>query len=366
MKMLTLISTSIMAASLMSCAVTQATLDPNTERSVTRSFQDITAARAIKARMLRVEGFELDDVSVDVTQGIVLLAGAAPRDVDKIEAERIAWSAPRVTKVGNEIYIGQSNGFLSKTKDELISKSVRTRLATSSNVRNLNYDIETRDGIVYLMGIARNQDELVEAARIVSVTRGVKEVVSYATVKGDIPNAFTGANSPSHVAQSTASLQVPTTQVPSGRTLSSPGDDLGFWGTPVPSSPTTDLSEQYGGQTIIDPTAPLPYRPGIVELDADALESGEPYLRDPLTGERIILPPGVKPIPYVPDSPGSLGAGGAPLPPGAVPSKILGVESTETFAGGASVSLSTPYTMDDQGNQIPVSWDGSQWVAVIK
>lgn len=362
MKILTLISTGLIGVSLMGCAVTQATLDPNSERSVQRSFRDITAARAIKARMLRVQGFDLNDVSVDVAEGIVVLAGATPTPEDRVEAERIAWSAPSVTKVGNEIYVGRSAGFLSKTKDDLISTSVRTKLATSNSVRNLNYEIETREGIVYLMGVARNQDELEEAARLASITRGVREVVSYATIKGDIPNAYNGAPSPSHVAQSTASAS-----------SSASGNDMSFWGTPVPSSPTTGSnsgytngSGSYGGQQIIDPTAPLPYRPGTTELDADALESGEPYLRDPYTGERIELPPGVKPIPYTPDAPGSLGAGAAPLPPGAQPSRTLGIESTEDFVGGTSVTLSKPFTMDDNGNQVPVRWDGSQWVGVVK
>lgn len=409
MKMLTLIlaSSALLSTTLLSgCTMTQSLIDPNTERSTTRSFRDITAARAIKSRMLRVEGFELQDVTVDIDQGIVVLAGSAPREEDKVEAERIAWSAPGITQIGNEIYVGRSLGFFSKTKDEIISTSVRTKLATSSAVRNLNYQIETRDGVVYLLGVARNEDELTEAARLASITRGVKEVVSYATLQGQMPNSFYGGEATSHVASST-------------------NKDLSFWGTPVtntgsmpsydPSSDTIPYSPIGGSQNlapIYDQDAPLPYRPGISEvnpdtmgprqLDSDAIESGEPYYVDPQTGQRIELPPGVKPIPYVPDmGPGSLGAGGAPLPPGVTPPKVLGVNYNEpinsqpnlilpastysgTYMSDISEHITTAptvtqryiYTPSPSGvpsiepeiisnpvqNDIHVIWNGSAWV----
>ena len=132
---------SVCAASVLSgCAytVSKAALDPKAGVSVERSLEDVTAARAIRARMLRADGHDLNDVSVDVVRGIVVLAGAAPNPADKTEAGRIAASAPGVVKVGNEIYVGRSQGLGSKTKDEFISTTVRTRLASSNNVRNLN------------------------------------------------------------------------------------------------------------------------------------------------------------------------------------------------------------------------------------
>lgn len=360
------------------CAVTQAAIDPNSERSVTRSFRDITAARAIKSRMLRIEGFDLNDISVDVDQGIVVLAGAAPREEDKIEAERIAWSAPGVTQVGNEVRVGQSANLFSKTKDDLIATAIRTKLAGSNSVKNLNYTIEMRDGVAYLLGVARSEEELAEAARLASITRGVKEVVSYVTIKGDIPNSYYSHAEQSHIASRTIS---PSYQG---------SDDLSYWGEPVtsmpntsssetiPYSPPSNTSEPY---THLDPSAPLPYRPGISEinpdtmgpgqLDPDAIESGEPYYRDPVTGEQIIIPEGVKPIPYVPDmGPGSLGAGGTPPPPGANINPVIGVTHNSEYQGAETQIYLQPANADiiaptnqPPTEQIQVYWNGSAWVA---
>ena len=401
MRLLTILSVTVAAAAFSGCAVTKSALDTKSEVTVKRSLQDVTAARAIKARMLRASEHDLNDISVDVVQGIVVLAGATPQASAKKEAERIAWSAPGVSKVGNEIYVGRSSGFSQKTKDGLIDTAIRTKLASSNEVRNLNYRVETRDGIVYLLGVARSQQELKEAARLASITRGVKEVVSYVTVKGDIKNSYgsgsAGASAPS-VAYSGGSI--PSTQYNGTPYGQSPApsvgadDDTSFWGTPVEGA-----QDIYGGAQAslpqsapVDPSAPLPYNPNHVELDADALESGEPYLRDPYTGQKIELPEGVKPLPYIPPGPGSLGEGAMPLPPGAEDKIAKFGAGTElppalpqpaapplaspndpgpvndmSMSGGESVRVTKPYTIDpNTGEKINVSWDGTQWVGVIK
>lgn len=368
---------SVCAASVLSgCALTvsKAALDPQAGVSVERSLEDVTAARAIRARMLRAEGHDLNDVSVDVVKGIVVLAGATPNAADKEEAGRIAASAPGVEKVGNEIYVGRSQGLGSKTKDEFISTSVRTRLATSNNVRNLNYTIETRDGVVYLMGVARSQAELEEAARLASITKGVREVVSYVSVKSDMPNAYgqgAAGSSQSNMASTTIPHSAPAPySVPYSPPASSVApqsaagaDSLDYWGSPVESAAPVDNAAL---PLPIDPSAPLPYRPGISELDADALDSGKPILRDLMTGEEIILPPGVEPLPYIPDGPGSLGAGGVAPPPGALANQAAQIVS-DSLPDGPSVRVTEPYTIDpNTGNRIPVKWDGTRWVGTFK
>lgn len=330
--------------------------------------------------MLRVEGFDLNDISVDVINGVVVLSGAAPNPEDKVEAERIAWSAPGVRQVGNEVQVGSSLGFGSKTKDEVISTAVRTRLAASNDVRNLNYTIETRRGVVYLMGVARSEFELAEAARIASVTRGVREVVSYVTISGEMPNAYDTAPQPSVVAQNR----------PSGSAPSAPPsnpDDLSFWGTPVPSGPITDTAPPPASGAApysapIDPSAPLPYRPGTTELDPDAITSGEPVYRDPVTKEIITLPPGTQVIPYQPDEgPGSLGHGGN-TPPGyasngqaqtlqtssariILPDQTVRTVIIERPAPlAAPVTLQTPTPTSAAVPSPAVKWDGEKWVPV--
>lgn len=177
----------LLSASLVSgCAVATAGIQKGDERSFVRSLHDVNAGRAIEARMKRAYDYSLSGVDVEVAEGVVLLSGNAPRKEDRIEAARIAWSAPNIEQVGNEVMIRDKQGFVRNTKDGFLEKSVRARLVADKYVKARNYNIETHDGIVYMMGVARTPAELERAARIASLTSGTREVVSYVRI-ADLP-----------------------------------------------------------------------------------------------------------------------------------------------------------------------------------
>lgn len=357
----TILCASVIAVSglqLGGCAVATAGVKKGDERNLARSLNDINAGRAIRARMSRVEGFHLGGVDVEVAEGIVVLSGNVPTAEDRIEAERIAWSAPRILQVGNEIKIADKQGFVRNTKDGVLHQSIRARLIANKNIKARNFNIEVHDGVVYLLGVARSPDELALAAQTAATTKGTREVVSYVKLAGDNSNRFAqgpGYNgAPSTVAENPRAGAIPYQNPSYQKPLVAP----------IPySSP-------------LAPAQPLPSTPSIGApnvLDDDAIESGEPYYLDPETGERVEIPEGVKPIPYVPDQgPGSLGFGGKPLPPGVKPSQVLGANAPSTLptdaylgtyragAVGEAVSVieSAPYTIDPQtGEMIPVSYD---------
>lgn len=253
-----------------------------------RSIDDVSAGRAIKARMSRAYDFELGKVDVEVAEGIAVLTGNVPTEKDRQEAERIAWSAPNVVQVGNELEIGAGNRSLTRgTQDVVLGSKIRTRMMTDKSVKARNINIETYDGKVYLMGVARNAAELERAAYIASTTKGVKEVISYIKI----------ANQPA--VHQTAAMPV---------ILDRPGLDHQGLDPNIPmmgSPQTRPQSVQRELPDFLTPTpngAPLSApAPSVPEVDPNA-----PYFRDPVTGERVILPPGTKTIPYDPN------AGGAP------------------------------------------------------
>ena len=277
MKKLTiLLSASVFALMTTGCStVMTAGVKKGDERNFARSLNDLNASRAITARMGRVEGFKLAGVDVEVAEGIVVLSGNVPREEDRIEAERIAWSGPTVIQVGNEILIKEKQGVIRNTKDGVLNNSVRARLVATKAVKARNYSVEVNDGVVYLLGVARTPEELALAAQIASTTKGTVEVISYVRVAGN--NSRLTATGPGFNGEPSMAAGIPNyaplLQAPIAQ------------GVELPSLPT--------GQPTI--------------LDDDAIESGEPYYRDLVTGERIILPEGVTPIPYVPEN-------GSPVP----------------------------------------------------
>ena len=251
------------------CAVTQAGMYDDDGRTVVRSIQDINAARTIRARMVRAHGFQLGGVDVEVREGVALLSGQVPRPEDKVEAERIAWSAPQVETIGNEILIGDKQGIVRNTKDGFIEKSVRTRLIASKvSARDLN--VETHEGIVYMLGMVDSLEERDRAAQIAATTRGVREVVSYMKVRPDAPapqSSVVAAAPVSPIPVPQGAVPAPEFDMPEEVVMGSPV---------VPASPLSDVPG--GGEVTVEELAP----------PAEYTDpGGPPFYIDPDSGERI-------------------------------------------------------------------------------
>jgi len=164
------------------------TLQP--ERSIGRELDDANASLSIKSAMLRADGYALEGVDVEVTEGVALLTGSAPREEDSRLAECLAWSSLAVRSVANEIAVGPEAGFRDRTRDAVISQRVRSRLLTDRSIRSVNFNVETYGGRVYLLGLARSSGELERATSHASLVDGVGEVVSYVRIVGqpsDLP-----------------------------------------------------------------------------------------------------------------------------------------------------------------------------------
>ena len=65
-----------------------------------------------------------------------------------------------------------------------VDEMVRARLLADSGVRSVNYNVETHQGVVYLLGVARSQVELDRASQIASLVPDVERVVTYVRIEG--------------------------------------------------------------------------------------------------------------------------------------------------------------------------------------
>ena len=153
------------------------------DRTIGEGIDDATASQEVKTRLMTVDRSGFSEVDVEVADGNLLLSGAAPSERHRQTAELIARNVRSVRNVYNEIIVGPHSSFMRNASDELITAQIRTRLTASSSVRAINVNIETFQGNVYLMGIARSQAELQRAAEIASVVPGVQRVVSFMQVR---------------------------------------------------------------------------------------------------------------------------------------------------------------------------------------
>jgi osmotically-inducible protein OsmY len=159
------------------------------DRTIGRSLDDAAASNTVKTRLMALDNAAYMRVDVEMAQGQLLLSGTTPTAEHKAMAERIAWSVAGIDEVANEIEVGRNPGMLRSGLDNFITAQVRTKILADSQIKGVNYNIETQKGVVYLMGLARSEEELQRAAESASMVRGVERVVSYVVVRPQNPLA---------------------------------------------------------------------------------------------------------------------------------------------------------------------------------
>jgi osmotically-inducible protein OsmY len=153
------------------------------EKTFGESLDEATAGTTIKTKLLTNGGpSRFGEVDVEVADRFVLLSGRVPTEADKAEAERIAWTLSTVDEVANELVVDKFN-LGRDVNDRWITEQVRARIIADSDIKGVNYNIQVYNGVVYLMGFARTEEELRQAADHASRVKGVQKVVSYVKMR---------------------------------------------------------------------------------------------------------------------------------------------------------------------------------------
>jgi osmotically-inducible protein OsmY len=164
------------------------------ERSVGNAIDDAGILLAIKTLYARQESKDmLANVEVKSVEGRVLLTGNVNKIESQIEAVRLAWQVDGVKEIINEVQVNDKSGIWNYTKDVWISTQVRTRLLLGKKIKSINYSVITVNQVVYLMGIAQDQDELDRATNVASTTSYVQRVISYVRLKDDPRRGYPGS-----------------------------------------------------------------------------------------------------------------------------------------------------------------------------
>ena len=164
------------------------------DRTIGEGIDDASASQQVKARLMAADRLAFQEVDVEVAGRNLLLSGVAPTAEHRAAAETIARGVPTLQHIFNEIAVGPPSSFARNAQDEWITAQVRTRMTASSFVRAINFNIETFNGNVYLMGTARSEQELQRAAEIASLVRGVQRVVSFVEVRAALASAVDDAS----------------------------------------------------------------------------------------------------------------------------------------------------------------------------
>ena len=156
------------------------------DRPAGQALTDAEILLKIKTQFAKQkDGDAFANVEVKVVEGRVLLSGNVDRATTEVTAVNCAWQVDAVKEVIDKITVNDKADFNNYAQDVWISTQVRTRLLWTKGIRSVNYSVLTVNQVVYLMGVAQNQQELDKATAVASTTEYVKKVISYVRLKTD-------------------------------------------------------------------------------------------------------------------------------------------------------------------------------------
>tara|TARA_Y100000022_G_scaffold48005_1_gene40535 strand:+ start:858 stop:1445 length:588 start_codon:yes stop_codon:yes gene_type:complete len=170
--------------------ISKSVLVAKEERTVGTFIDDSIIAAKLKNLYFNQNEKIFFNVDVEVNEGRVLLTGTVETSDIRIEATKLAWGVNDVATVINEIQISDNDNILDYADDLVITTKINAKLLLKKEINNLNYNIDTVNKIVYVIGIAQNKNELESVIDIIDSVYGVKEIINYVRLKEDtIQNA---------------------------------------------------------------------------------------------------------------------------------------------------------------------------------
>ena len=150
------------------------------EKGVSAAADDVRIRAEINGLWLETDEDLLHDVELQVQERRVLLTGSVEDPELRLKAVRLCWQVDGVKEVINEIEISDKSGFANYSRDAQISTELRSTMLVDQDIRSINYSIETVNQTIFLMGVARSQDELdrvIDHARNIEYVRRVRNYV---------------------------------------------------------------------------------------------------------------------------------------------------------------------------------------------
>jgi hyperosmotically inducible protein len=151
--------------------------------SPTNTPDDAVIAATIKAALLDNRNTGGTRINVDSYQGVVQLSGFARSEGEKTMATKVAESVSGVKKVVNSVAVAPATSMGTKLDDSLITGKVKAALMDAADVKSLQINVETHDGVTQLAGFVASAAMKDKAGQITAGIEGVKRVDNVLVVK---------------------------------------------------------------------------------------------------------------------------------------------------------------------------------------
>jgi osmotically-inducible protein OsmY len=158
---------------------TAAVAASTTEKGLSTSVSDSVIQAKLSDSFIQTSQSLFLNVETSVNNGSVLLTGKLKTQDEKITATRLSWEIKGVREVINEIQLSGTSSLKSSAKDLAASAQLRAALIRDPEISSLNFSIDVVNGVVYLSGVAENEQERERVVAYAQELRFAKQVVSY-------------------------------------------------------------------------------------------------------------------------------------------------------------------------------------------
>lgn len=155
------------------------------ERGIKGAANDLLIRVEINEAWVKEDFDTFNRLNLQIYEGRVLVSGQVPDQALADKAIQAAWKPKGVREVINEIEISEGGDFKQFANDTLINARLDADLLFDGDVNSINYSTRAVGGTVYLLGVAKDRDELDRVFRITRDIPNVKRVISHVILIDD-------------------------------------------------------------------------------------------------------------------------------------------------------------------------------------
>ena len=155
------------------------------ERSIKDAAIDMKLGLQLQKKLFTLSKDKLfGSVDVIIIEQRVMMIGNVESQKLRDLATQAAWEiSPKIKDVLNEITIGEKSTIISEAKDARISLSLSGLLIGDSDISDINFNHSVSEQVIFLIGIAQDDEELNKVINHARTVKGVKKVINHIILK---------------------------------------------------------------------------------------------------------------------------------------------------------------------------------------
>ena len=157
---------------------------PAEDRSLQTLHDDAAITLDINEALIGKQYSDLfAELSTDVYERVVMMTGTVKFAKNKRRATDLARGVKGVKRIINELQVTSDYGPGAAANDLWIETKLKVKLLGTKGIRSINYRWRSVNGVVYVIGAGRSQEEINTLLNVIRTTDRVNKVVNHVWIR---------------------------------------------------------------------------------------------------------------------------------------------------------------------------------------